>query len=191
MANKVKFGLRNVYYAKQSVNSETGAITYATPVHIDGAVNLALSPVGDTAELFAEDSLYFTQANNQGYSGDLEMALISDTFLTDIMGMETDDNDALIENADQVPSPFALGFEIQGDATGKKVWFYNCTCARPGQEASTKTNSIEPTTDKLSIVVSPRLTDKQVKVVLTLSDTNISAYNSFFTDVYEEVNASA
>lgn len=189
--NKVKFGLRNIYYAKLTTNSETGDITYGTPVHATGAISLSLSPVGDNAELYAEDSLYFTQANNQGYSGEMELALLNDSFLTDIMGYETDDNGALIENADQVPSAFALGFEVQGDTKGKRIWFYNCTCARPNQEASTKTNGIEPSTDKLSIVVAPRLTDKQVKAVLTLSDTNVSAYNSFFTSVYEEVNASA
>lgn len=189
--NKVKFGLKNVKYAKATVSAETGEYSYATPVAIPGAVNLSLSPAGDTAEFYADDSLYFSQANNNGYTGDLEIAIIPDSFLTDIMGMEEDDNGAIVENSEQVPSAFALGFEIQGDEKGKRVWLYNCTCARPNQESGTKNAGIEPVTDSLSLVVAPRLSDKQVKIVMTLSDINATAYNSFFTSVYEEVNATA
>ena len=185
MANKVKYGLRNVSYSKITV-SELGVITYGTPVAIPGAVSMALAPVGDNAEMYADDTLYFTQAVNQGYEGDLEIALIPESFITAILGMEKDENGALIENADQVGSAFALGFEVQGDSKGRKTWLYNCTCARPNQDASTKDAGITPATDKLSLKVAPRLSDKQVKATMELSATNETAYTSFFTSVYEE-----
>lgn len=183
--NKVKFGLRNVTYSKVTVVA--GDETYSTPVAIPGAVSISLAPAGDTAEFFADDSLYFTESANQGYTGDLEIALIPESFLRDILGLVVDANDALVETADAKTHAFALGFEVQGDAKGKKTWLYNCTCARPNQDASTKDKGIAPTIDKLSLVVAPRISDKRVKVSMTLSNTNATAYGTFFTSVYESV----
>ena len=96
---------------------------------------------------------------------------------------------AIIENADQTSSPFALGFEIQGDQKGSRIWLYNCSCTRPNQETSTKEKGTTPVTDKLSITVAPRLSDKQIKVSMTLSESNSTAYNGFFSTVYEEDEA--
>ncbi|RXU74502.1 hypothetical protein CYQ85_12075 [Enterococcus faecium] len=45
--NRVEFGLENVYYAKATLNPETGEITYGTPVHFPGAVELSIEPSGD------------------------------------------------------------------------------------------------------------------------------------------------
>ena len=44
MANKVKYGLKNVHYAVITENN--GETTYDTPKPIPGAVNLTLSPRG-------------------------------------------------------------------------------------------------------------------------------------------------
>ena len=59
MANKIKYGLRSVYYAKIT-EGEGGAITYETPVAIPGAVNLSLSGVGDTNDFYADDTIYYS-----------------------------------------------------------------------------------------------------------------------------------
>lgn len=41
MANKVNFGLSNVYYAKATESG--GVVSYGTPKHIPAAVSLSLS----------------------------------------------------------------------------------------------------------------------------------------------------
>lgn len=184
MANKVKYGLRNVYYSVITEGTG-GAITYATPVKIDGAVNLSLSGVGDTNNMYADDAIYFSSTANQGYEGDLEIALIPKSFLKDVMGLTEDANGALLENSDAIVKGFALGFEVQGDSKPRRTWLYNCKASRPNQDAQTKETGITPNTEKLSIKVMPRLTDKNVKVTMELSDTNQTAYNGFFTQVYE------
>lgn len=187
MANKVKFGLKNVYY---SVVTESGnTITYGTPVAIAGGVNLSLSTSGDVTDFYADDIDYFTQYANQGYEGDLELALLSDGFKKDVLGEVEDNNGALIEKADATIKKFALGFEVQGDDKPRRTWMYYCTASRPNVEAQTKEASITPKTDTLTIKVAPRPTDEKVKVVMTKSATNETAFNGFFTAVYEQVTS--
>ena len=185
---KVKFGLRNVYFSKITVNAQ-GEYTYATPKKMPGAVNLSASASGDSNDFFADDSVYFNDTANQGYEGDLEMALIPEEFLTNILGETKDSNGALIENADAVSNAFALMFEVQGDVKARRICFYNCTASRPNQDASTTETSKNPSTQTVSIKMMPRLSDKKVKVVLPLTDDNETAYNSFFEQVYEEVKS--
>lgn len=182
--SKVKFGLRSVHYSKITVD-ETGKYTYAPPVAIPGAVSLSASASGDSSDFFADDSIYFSDTANQGYEGDLEVALVPESFLTDILGEVKDSNGALIENADASTSAFALMFEVQGDVKGRRICFYNCTASRPNQDANTVESSKTPSTQTLSIKMMPRLSDKQVKVVLPLNDENQTTYDSFFKSVYD------
>ncbi|MCQ2911886.1 MAG: phage tail protein, partial [Clostridia bacterium] len=88
---KVKFGLKNCYYAKIT---ESG---YATPVRLPGAVSLTLSPVGETSEFYADDALYFGEKVNNGYDGSLELALIPESFRKDCLGEVLDSNNVLKE----------------------------------------------------------------------------------------------
>ena len=82
--NKVKFNIRNVHYAKLTV-SETGEVTFAKPVPMPGAVSLSLDPNGEPSVFYADGYAYYTISNNQGYEGDLELALVPESFRTDIL----------------------------------------------------------------------------------------------------------
>ena len=68
MANKVKYGLSNCYYA---VYDETAG-TYGTPVAMPGAVNLSLDQEGETNKFRADNIDYYVSISNNGYSGDLD-----------------------------------------------------------------------------------------------------------------------
>ena len=183
--NKVKYGLRNVYFAKYTIG-ENNAYTYSTPKRLPGGVSLSISANGDRAEFYADDILYFNADNNQGYTGTLTIADITDDFKKDILGQVQDANGALIENSDASTSPFALLFEVQGDKKPRRFVYYDCSVARPGSEFNTKESSVSPATDALEITMKPRLSDNAVKAVLEKSDTNETVYNNFFSSVYEK-----
>ena len=102
-ANKVKFGLSQLYY---SVLTETdGEYTWATPVAIPGAVNISLDPSGETSTFRADNIDYYVTASNNGYEGDLEVAIFPESFRTDVLGeTSTETDNVLIENANTYSS---------------------------------------------------------------------------------------
>lgn len=182
--NKVKFGLSNVYVAKMNV-SDLGVISYDTPIAIPGAVNLSLEPQGDVNDFYADNVIYFSSSTNQGYEGDLEIAMIPDAIRTAIMGETVDSNGAYLETADDKFENFAFGFQIEGDQKGRKYWYYNCSLTRPNTTGATIESSKEPQTDTLTIKAMARLSDKKVRVYMEETEENKSAYDAFFTTVYE------
>ena len=81
--NKVKYNLKNVYYSllTETVgDSGTTTYNYATPVAIPGAVNLSLDEESSNDPFYADGIVYFRAISNNGYSGDLEVALLPEKF---------------------------------------------------------------------------------------------------------------
>lgn len=182
--NKIKYGLKNVYAAIQTVTD--GEYTYATPVAIPGAVSLSLEAEGEDSPFYADDCVYFMAAGNNGYSGDLEIALIPEWFRTDILNEKADANGVLVERADNAEAvKFALLFEFSGDASQVRHVMYNCSCGRPAVGSQTKEETIEPQTESLTITCTPR-TDGLVKAK-TGDDVTTATYTGWYTAVYEPV----
>lgn len=185
--NKVTFGLKNVHYVPFTENA--GVITYDTPIPMPGGIQLTLEPRGDMIEFYADDMLYYSASNNQGYNGTLSLANIPEQFAIDALGEEKDATDmVLTEKASAKAKPFALLFEFDGDVKGTRHVLYNCTANRPNISSSTKTNTAEPNANELTFVASPRSTDKAVKTKTTPT-TPAAIYDAWYTAVYENTVA--
>ena len=188
--NKVVFGLKNVHYAVATLAANNSA-TYATPVAIPGAVNLSMDAQGDSNDFFADDRVYYTSTANNGYEGDLEIAKIPDSFMTDILGYAQDGHNVLYENADAPTVHFALIFEFNGDVHAKRHVLYNCTASRPAVSGATKEASIEPQTQTISIKATSVYNASTNKNVVKASCTPSEAtqYNAWLTTVYQVTSA--
>ena len=181
MANKIKYGLRNVYYAKATDNG-SGVLSYAEPVRIPGAVNLSLDPNGETTPFYADDIIYYQSESNNGYTGSLEIALVPDSFRKDILGETEDANTVLFEKANVQSAEFALLFEFQGDEAQTRHALYRCTASRAPVNGATQENGITPQTETLNLTAMPRINDYIVKSKCPKSAT--TQYNNWFTAVY-------
>ena len=190
MGNKVKYNLKNVHAAKltETVTNGETSFSYDTPRAIPGAVSIALDAEGESSPFYADGIVYFRAVTNNGYSGDLEIALIPEWFRTDILQEEKDSNGVLIEkstNAENVK--FALLFEFDGDVKAIRHVLYKCTASRPSIESETKEDTIEPGTEKLTITADPR-SDGLVKA-RTGDDIDSTTYQNWYQNVYESAGA--
>lgn len=180
--NKVKYNLKNAHYAPLTV-SAAGAISFATPVRMPGAVSLALDPSGEAENFYADGGVFFVVNNNMGYAGDLELALIPESFRTDILSEAKDDNGVLIESSDVQLKAFALLFEFDGDEKHIRHVMYNCTASRPRIEGKTNEASKQVQTEALTLSAAP-LPDGRVKAK-TGDETEEAIYNGWFDAVYD------
>ena len=180
-ANKVKFNLKNAHYALLTLG-EDGSPTYAAPVPMPGSVSISLDANGEPENFYADGVAYYVINNNMGYDGDLELAMIPESFRTDVLREELDSKGVLIENADAELAAFALLFEFDGDQKHIRHVMYNCSASRPGIEGKTNEDSKEVQTETLTVKATP-LANGVVKAK-TGNTTDATVYANWYKAVY-------
>lgn len=187
MANKIKYGLKSVYYAVATI-ATNGSATYATPVAWPGAVNLSMDANGDNTIFYADNIAYYVSNGANGYSGSLETALVPQSFLKDVLGMALDNKGIVAEVADAPIVHFALLFQFEGDTSATRHILYNCTASRPAVNGATKAESVEVQTETINItatsVFNSNLNCDIVKAK-TGDSADSTTYNGWFSAVYQ------
>lgn len=186
-SNKVKFGLKNVYYAV-ATDDGTGTLTYANPVAWKGAVSLSLDIQGDVNNFYADNVVYFTSNANNGYQGDFESALIPDSFRQDVLGEVLDEKGFYVEKADSSSKEFALLFQFEGDQNATRHCLYRCTASRPSVNGATTEETIEPQTESITLTAMPRINDNVIKSRCPSTSDN---YATWFSAVVEPTTNNA
>lgn len=186
--DKVKFNIKNVHVVPMTTTGSTPE--WGTPIKIPGAVSFALDPQGDVTSFYADGIVYYQSTANNGYTGDLEVALFPAEMMKAIFHVvEGATSKVLTENANVEPTPFALLFEEDGDKSGTKFALYNCVGTRPTRSYATNTDTKTPQTQKMTITASP-LENGNV-LAMTQEDTPDDIKNNWYKSVYVEGAASA
>ena len=179
--NKVKYNLKNAHYALLTIG-EDGAVTYGNPTALPGSVSLSLDANGEPENFYADGIAYYVINNNMGYDGDLELALIPESFRTDVLKEKLDSKGVLIEDAHAELAQFALLFEFDGDVRHIRHVMYNCSASRPKIEGKTNEDKKEVQTETLTIKSTP-LADGKVKAK-TGNTTDAAVYANWYKAVY-------
>lgn len=181
--NKVHYDLTNVFVAALTLDLTEGIYSFAEPKRLPGAISMDLSAEGESVKLRADAMDYYVTNSNNGYSGDLNIAMVPDWFRAEYLGDTISKTDkVLVENALAEPKPFALLYEFLGDKAHRRHVLYNVTAARPNIVAENKDNQREPDTEAMTLTASP-LPDGMVKASTT-ADTPEAAYNNWNTTVW-------
>lgn len=187
MANKVKYNLKNVHWAKLTLDS-SGNPTFGTVHEWPGAVSLSLDAQGETTPFYADGIVYYNFINNNGYSGDFESALVPELFKTEILGETKDANGVLVETKDAPKHEFALLFEFDGDEKARRHVMYRCAVTRPGVSGQTNEENITPQTETVTITATA-LPSGPVKASTT-AETGTSVYDNWYTAVFQSAGGS-
>lgn len=185
--NKVKYGLSKCYYAVATIAAD-GTATFGTPVAIPGAVSLSLDAQGEITPFRADNMDYWTSSSNNGYEGDLEIAIIPESFKTDVLNEYEDTTQKVFyETTDADPTHFALLFQFEGDVHATRHVMFNCVATRPQVSGeTTPTGGIEPQTETISITAASiynSALQKSLVKASTKSDTTSTVYDGWFTAV--------
>ena len=188
--NKVVYGLKNVHYSKMSIG-ETGKVTYAKPVAIKGAVEISLESKAELVSFEADNEVYYSAPGTSSYEGTLTLAKVPDLFLVDILGEVLDVTDGVQTEIDGAKtSNFALMFQFEGDNSGVRHLFYNCSASRPS--VASKTGK-EIGTTELAFTASAKpaesANDKSIVKAKTTGSTTTAIYNAWFDAVYVKAPA--
>lgn len=193
---KVFYGLCNVYYALATESTVGGVTTttYDTPKPWPGAVNITLDPSGNPVIFSADNTAYYTIANNQGYEGDFECAMIPDDVRVDTLGNKTDDNGMIVETDHDEISYFALMFEFNTDKNPNRYVFYKVSLAqRPSVASETVdvSSDLSIKTEKVKFKAMPQadatvIDGVECHLVKAFTGANVdaTAYANFYSAVY-------
>ena len=181
----IEYGINKVHYAIQTFDPQTGIYTWETPKALKGTISLSKDPVGDITNFYADNVTYFKTVNNDGYSGTLTVALATDTFLKEVYGELEDDNLVKVESSNDIIKQIALGFQIEGDTEGRRIWLANVQLQRPSKEATTKEEAIEPNTYAIEYDAKPLIVSGYVQYSIRRLTGNETIYDEWFDAVYE------
>lgn len=182
MPNKIKYGLRNVYYA---LTGEDGS--YEVPKQITTATSISLKPANAELTAYGDDAQLIDKQINRGYTGSISFQVIPDEFLTDVLGMTKDSNGGVIESADDKPHEAALLFEFQGDQSARRHVLYRVSFARPSIESESVSDKVSPKESSLDITIMPVVggdLDGKIKEHVDDTTETHTVYQSWYTQVY-------
>lgn len=149
------YGVNKGYYAVKNVDAE-GKVTYSAPVRMPGLRQITINPEGGTDKFYADNGVYFMTSNNNGLSGSIEVAGLSDQFLKDVFKYVEDDNGVIFEDAGAKTANVALLFECENDGDKPTLFeILDVKLARPSQEHNTTEDSTTPDTVSMDYEAAP------------------------------------
>jgi len=179
MANKVEFGISNLYVGTYTVGT-TGTVTMGTPYHQAGAISFSPEEQSESNNFYADNVIYWSGYSGGTFEGDLEVAKFDDTFKTQFLGYiqkASDGGLACVKNATK-PNVY-IAFQVEGDAESRRVIMYNCALGGITREYATEEETIEPATETIAVTVAG---DNKTGISMVSYNQATSGYNTLFTN---------
>lgn len=179
MANKVEFGISNLYVGTYTVGT-TGSVTMGTPYHQAGAISFSPEEQSEANNFYADNVIYWSGYSGGTFEGDLEVAKFDDTFKTRFLGYiqkASDGGLAVVKNATK-PKVY-IAFQVEGDAESRRIIMYNCSLGGITREYATEEDSIEPATETIAVTVAG---DNATGISMVSYNQATTGYSTLFTN---------
>ncbi len=149
--NKVEFGISNLWAGTYSESG--GTATLGTPLRMPGARSLTLDAETSENKFYADDVVYWADYTDNGFKGDLTVAIFGDDFKTTFLGYVelADGGFADIKGATK-PAAYLM-FEGKGDAKKRRFILLNVKFGSISREYKTVEENKEPVEEKIPVTV--------------------------------------
>lgn len=186
--NIVNWGLAASAWGKITVD-EHGKDVYEAPKMFKGTRQINFTPDGEQVKVYADGTVVYVGKQNSGYSGTMEVTNLDDEFAIYALGEKKTDKKVIVEEQDGKGGRFYLLWEWEQDKKRTRHVMYNCTANRPDVSATTAGDGGSKTAQNrtMNLTAIPRY-DGVIKA-RTCADTDETAYNSWFTTVYDPAPA--
>ena len=177
MANKVEFGISNLYVGTYSINT-SGSVVMGTPYHQAGAVSFSPEEQSEESKFYADNVVYWSGYSGGTFEGDLEVAKFDDAFKTQFLGYvsKADGGLGVVKNA--VKPNVYIAFQVEGDDESRRVIMYNCSLGGITREYSTIEDNKEPATETIAVTVAG---DNKSGISMVSYNQASTGYSTLFT----------
>lgn len=176
MANKVEFGISNLYVGTYTVSGSS--VTLGTPYHQAGAVSFSPEEQSENNDFYADNIIYWSGYSGGSIEGDLEVAMFDDTFKTQFLGYRALTNGGLANVKNATKPNVYIAFQVEGDEDSRRVILYNCTLGAITREYGTIEESKEPATETLAVKC---IGDNATGVTFATFKKTDAGYSTLFT----------
>lgn len=177
MANKVEFGISNLYVGTYTVSSG-GSVTMGTPYHQAGAVSFSPEENSEQSNFYADNVIYWTNYSGGTFEGDLEVALFDDAFKTQFLGYISKSDGGLAVKKNATKPKVYIAFQVEGDDKSRRVIMYNCSLGGITREYSTTEDTTEPATETVAVTVAG---DNSTGISMVSYVEGVTGYSTLFT----------
>lgn len=177
MANKVEFGISNLYVGTYTDDGE-GNVTLGSPYHQKGAVSFAPEEQSESTNFYADNIAYWSGFSGGTFEGDLEVAKFDDSFKTQFLGYRRLTNGGLANVKGSTKPNVYIAFQVEGDAESRRVILYNCALGGITREFNTIEETKEPTTETIPVTVTG---DNGTGVSMASFTPDDAGYDTLFT----------
>lgn len=179
MANKVLMGFSDLYIGTYTVDPDDGTVTMGSPYHQAGAVGFSPSESSDRNDFYADNIAYYTTFGAGVVEGDLTVAMFDDAFKMQFLGYVTLDDGGLAQIKNPTKPNIYMAFEVQGDAEGRRVIFYNGTLGEIVREYNTIEDTVTPQTESVPVSFAG---DNETGIKMVVYKESDAGYATLFTN---------
>lgn len=176
--NKVEFGISHLYVGIFDEDS-AGNIAMGKPDAIPGAVSLTLDAETNETKFYADNTVYWSDFTDNGFSGEVNVALFPESFKLKYLGYEKLANGGIAQVKNAVKPKAYLMFQAEGDEAARKVIMYNIAFGAISREHNTVNENKEVDTETVPITVTG---SNSTGITRASYDNTASAYSTLFTN---------
>ena len=184
MANRI-VGLKNIHIAKLKADG-----SYEAPIKLVGAKTVKTTNESNEIAFYSDDVMDYYGNALSAMSIEVEMAYLTPEIEALLTGKEITSNGAMVTGASDAQATVAFLYEMSTLDKPVRRCLYEVILTKSESEATTKTDSVEEKTIKLTGKAKPRSVDGKFDIVMDANHIPQStkekfnqAFDKFFTGV--------